>query len=298
MRNVIGAVALVATLSLQIVLAGPTFAGDPCKGNLKGCGSTVVSETERDFRGAIIVPGSEVANRAVARSHGCDGCVWTLVLDCDRNSVDSPSYLNCNASRCPDGTAYRIYLQRPADEAPAYLDTICLSPTRRIVTAADLATDMREYLRRLRPPTTSIRVQPANGAVVRLASYFVAEGPATDATTLDVTTAAGPARLGIDIAAAAYVWTFGDGATCTTTGPGAPYGGGDPTEQCGERVAHVYTTPATTTVGLSATWRGTYTFDVGYGAVGPLPIPGTGVAGPAAMTTLTVREARAELIGG
>jgi hypothetical protein len=285
--------------SLGCLWIGPTaHAGDPCKGNLKGCGSTVVSETASDFRGAIIVPGSEAANRAVAVSHGCDGCVWTLVIDCDRNNVDSPSYLNCNASHCPDGTAYRIYLQRPTDANPAFLDTICLSPTRRIVTAADLAVDVEKYLTRLRPPPTSIRAEPAGHAVVRLASYFVAEGPGTDASTLDVVTAAGPAQLGIDIAAGTYEWSFGDGATCRTTSPGMPYDGGDPIERCDDHVAHVYTTATSDTVSLRATWRGTYTFDVGYGPVGPLPIPGVGVTGPAATTTIAVREARAELIGG
>jgi hypothetical protein len=261
---------------------------------MTGCSSATV----QDFRGTIIVPGSEAANRAVASSQGCDGCVWTLVVDCDRNSVDSPSYVTCNAARCPDGTAYRIYLQRPTDPDPGYLDTICLSPTRRIVTAADLAVDVERYLTRLRPPPTTIRVQPDGPAVVRLASYFLADGPASDAQTLDVVTAAGPVRLDMAIERGSYDWTFGDGGTCATTSAGKPYGGGGPVERCDDRVAHVYTTAATAMVTLRATWHGTYTFDVGYGAVGPVPIPGTGVAGPPATRTIAVREARAVLVGG
>ncbi len=261
---------------------------------ITGCGT----QTAQDFRGTIIVPGSEAANRAVASSHGCDGCEWTLVLDCDRNAVDSPSYVNCNASRCPDGTAYRLYLQRPTDANPVYLDTICLSPTRRVVTVADLAVDMARYLTDLAPPRTTITTQPEARAVIGLATYFIADGPVHDSTTLDVDTAAGPARLTLDIAPDRFVWTFGDGTTCTTTAPGERYGGGTPVERCDTAVAHVYASQATVAVTLHAAWHGTYAFDVGYGPVGPLPIPGAGVAGPATTRTLPVREARAELIGG
>lgn len=288
----------VACISSALMIVPPALAGDPCVGNLKSCGSVDATETSDDFRGAIIVPGSEAANRAVAASHGCDGCVWTLVLDCDRNSVDSPSYVNCNASHCADGTAYRIYLQRPTDANPVYLDTICLSPTRRVVTTAELGTDVSRYLTHLRPPQTTIRTQPPARAIVRLATYFLATGPTADATTLDVTTAAGPANLAIQIAAGRYAWSFGDGATCDTTAPGAPYPGGEPGERCDDRVAHVYDAAGDPTVTLRATWHGTYTFDVGYGAVGPLPIPGAGVAGPGASVRLAVRTARAQLIDG
>lgn len=261
---------------------------------MTGCAT---SSTE-EFRGAIIVPGSDAANREVARGGGCDGCEWTLVVDCDRNEVGNPSNVNCNAARCPDGTTYRLYLQRPTDANPVFVDTICLTPTRRIVTVADLAADMERYLTDLRPPTPRIVVQPRGRAVTGLATYFAAEGPTTDATRLDVVTAAGPATLNITIEAGRFGWEFGDGARCETDAPGGPYDGGDPVERCDTRVAHVYRTAAPMPVTLRATWHGTYTFDVGYGPVGPLPVPGDGVAGPAATLEVTVREARAELVGG
>ncbi|HWL37668.1 MAG TPA: hypothetical protein VNQ77_15890 [Frankiaceae bacterium] len=244
------------------------------------------------------MPGSEAANRAVARSGGCEGCDWTLIVDCDLNEHDSDSFVHCNPAECPDGTTFRIYLQRPTDANPAYVDSICLSATRRIVTAADLSQDMDRYLKDLRPPTATITIQPAERAVTGLPAYFAAGGETTDTATLDVDTAAGPARLEMDITAGRYVWTFGDGARCETTRPGGAYDGGEATERCDDRVAHVYDSARTATVTLSAQWSGTYTFDVGYGPVGPLDIPGDGVTGPAATRTLTVRDARAQLIGG
>lgn len=280
-----------------------TFAGraaaDPCSpANINACGTGRVDETPSEFRGAIIVPGSDAANREVARGGGCEGCVWILVADCDPNEVDGGALVNCNAARCPDGTTYRIYLQRPSDANPRYVDSVCLTRTRRIVTVAELNADMEKYLTALRPPTSEIVVQPRARSVVGIPTYFVARGPSTDSTTLDVVTAAGPATLLIDVAASQYAWDFGDGSRCETDAASAPYGGGEPAEQCGERVAHAYRAARDVAVTLRATWRGTYSFDVGFGPVGPLPIPGDGVPGPAATVTVDVRPARAQLVGG
>jgi hypothetical protein len=293
--RVVLAIAVFVTVGPATALANPS---DGCKGEAVTCGTGSVTSTAVDFRGAIVVPGSEAANAEVARTHGCDGCVWTLVLDCDRNSVQDPAYVNCNAARCPDGSLFRLYLQRTADARPEYVDTICLSATRRIVTAADLAVDAERYLTSLTPPPPTITVQPEGRAVTGLATYFAAGGTASTEQTLDVTTAAGPARLGIAISAREYAWDFGDGTGCVTASAGGAYDGGGGTERCDDRVAHVYATAAPRTVSLTATWAGTYTFDVGYGAVGPLGIPGDGVATPRVTRRLDVREARAELVGG
>lgn len=261
---------------------------------ITGCGT----QTASDFRGTIIVPGSAAANGEVARSGGCEGCRWTLVVNCDRNDVGDPGWINCMETRCPDGSRFRLYLQRPTDTHPVLLDTICLTATRRIVTAAELAVDAERYLTGLVPPATAIHVQPEREALARTATFFAADGPATSATTLNVVTAAGPATLRIDITAGEFRWEFGDGTTCTTTSPGGPYDGDATSERCGERVAHVYAAPGSLTARLRAVWHGTYTFDVGYGPVGPRAVPGTGVAGPEATRAVTVRQARAELVGG
>jgi hypothetical protein len=290
---------LIALLALLCTAASPAVAAprapEDCapKAIITGCGT----QTASDFEGAIIVPGSAAANGEVARSGGCEGCRWTLVLNCDRNDVGGPGWVNCMSTHCPDGSRFRLYLQRPTDAHPVLLDTICLTSTRRIVTAAELAVDAEKYLTGLAPPATTIRVQPEREALTRTATFFVADGPATDATTLDVTTPAGPARLRIDIAPGEYRWEFGDGATCTTTSVGGPYDGDATSERCAERIAHVYTATGTLTARLRAVWQGTYTFDVGYGPVGPRAVPGAGVAGPVATRAVRVRQARAELIG-
>ncbi|HEX8002926.1 MAG TPA: hypothetical protein VF519_09565 [Mycobacteriales bacterium] len=275
----------------------PALADQPCSAAnfMTGCAASTASQ----FEGAILVPGSEAANRAVAASGGCAGCEWTLVRECDLNTPHDPNYVNCLASRCPDGTAYRLYLKRPEDEAPVLLDTICVSEARRIVTAAELAVDVARHVKRLVPPTHTVVVERPGYAVTRLAAYFSASGPGNDTATLTANTAAGPARLDIDVGPREYAWSFGDGGTCRTANAGGAWDG-DRTgaERCDTRVAHVYRATGDRVVTLTVTWGGTYTFDVGYGPVGPLAIPGDGVVAPVSTRTVAVREARAELVGG
>jgi hypothetical protein len=281
---------LIGTLGVGAAAATPPGCGSATI--ITGCGTRTTS----DFRGAIIVPGSPAANGIVGRSHGCDGCVWTLVLHCDRNTIEDPAYTNCNAARCPDGSWFRLYLQRPGDTHPVDVDIVCLSATRRIVTAEEVGVDARRYLTSLRPPPPGIEVQPEGRAVTGQATFFAAATPARDTATVTAVTAAGPATLTIEIVPARYAWTFGDGAGCETTEPGGPYDGAAG-ERCDDRVAHVYRTAATHPVRLRATWTGTYTFDVGFGPVGPVPIPGDGVPAPEAARDLLVREGRAVLVG-
>jgi hypothetical protein len=287
--------AVLGALVLLICSSGHAHAADdPCELNLQGCGAVEVGETRGDFRGAIYVPGSDAANAAVARSHGCEGCEWTLVLGCEQNTLQDPEYVHCNGARCPQGSLYRLYLQRPGDAAPDIVDVVCLTATQRIVTAADLSVDAQRYLRNLAPPAPGITVQPDGRALVRGGTFFTATGPSRDAATLTATTAAGPARLGIAIAPATYRWEFGDGAVCETALPGGPYDGDSRSERCDDRVAHLYERSGTPTVRLTVVWGGTYTFDAGFGPVGPLPIPGAGVAAPPVTRQIRVWEARAE----
>jgi len=288
------AAALLAMAPLPALAEGSS----PCEIDAFRCGAGKVVATEAEFVGAIIVPGSAEANGAVARSGGCEGCEWTLVLRCDLNTPDDRT-LNCMGSRCPDGTAYRLYLKRPEDPGPVLLDTICLGRTQRIVTAAELAIDVERHVKRLVPPAHAVRVEKPGYAVVRIPAFLTAAGPTGETSTLDVATAAGPARLTIDVWPREYAWTFGDGATCTTDSPGGPWDGDSSgAERCDTRVAHLYGASGDADVTLRVTWGGTYTFDVGYGPVGPLAVPGDGVTVPEVRRAVPVREGRAELVGG
>lgn len=293
---------LVAVAAITLVAGAPVRAEGPrpCEIDAFTCGAGSVETTESHFEGAIVVPGSQAANREVARSGGCEGCEWTLVRRCDLNTPADPGQANCLGARCDDGgVAYRLYLRRPEDVAPVLLDTICVSESRRIVTAAELAVDVERHVTRLVPPRHTIRVERPGYAVVRVPVFLSAAGPATESTTLDVDTPAGRARLRIEVGARRYAWTFGDGGGCETGSAGGPWDG-DRTgeERCDTRVAHGYAAPGDAAVTLAVTWAGMYTFDVGYGAVGPLAVPGEGVRAPEVRAVVPVREARAVLVGG
>ena len=289
-------------LALLLTLGGSPSAGqasNPCEVTALTCGAGHVEATAAHFEGAIVVPGSEAANRVVAQSGGCDGCEWTLVRRCDLNTPEDPGQANCLGARCPgDGLAYRLYLKRPEDAAPVLLDTICIGESRRIVTAAELAIDVERHVTRLVPPPHAVRVERPGYAVVRMPAFLSAAGPRAETSTLDVDTPAGRARLRIEVGPRTYVWTFGDGGTCETESAGGPWDGDrSRAERCDTRVAHVYAEQGEAAVTLAVTWGGTYTFDVGYGPVGPLAVPGDGVRAAAVGAVVPVREARAVLVG-
>lgn len=95
--------------------------------------------------------------------------------------------------------------------------------------------------------------------------------------------------LGIDVVIhatpARWIWSFGDGATLTTTTPGLP--GTD-------RVTHTYRSPATAPVSVVVEWTGTFWVG-GY----PDEFPINGVARvDSAPVLLDVRQARTQLVDG
>ena len=256
-------------------------------------------ERQDHYEGVLHIPGAGEVNAEVARGGGCVGCEWTLVLGCPQNDLEDPDYANCMAARCPGGTKFMVYLLRPPAANFRYVETVCLTPRTPVLTLEDLHREAQRHLGQLRPPVTSIKAQPSARSVVNLPTYFIAEGPQRAEQPITATTPGGvPLTLTLLVAPDHYTWEFGDGAVCQTTGRGASYPGGTPSEECGERVAHAFRAAGQLTTTLTTTWAGSYTFDAGFGAVGPFAIPGTGVAGPPQSLAVLVREARAELVGG
>jgi len=88
-------------------------------------------------------------------------------------------------------------------------------------------------------------------------------------------------------------WSFGDGATGVSEGPGRPFGPNDHchTATCPDWFGHTYTKTGTFTVNAVVNWTGTYSAD-GQPAQ---PIQGT-VAGPAATIPMQVLQARGVLV--
>ena len=133
------------------------------------------------------------------------------------------------------------------------------------------------YFQTLPLPQLTTRQQPPGEALVGLPVIFFTDSPTTQTFTVDI--------RGFDVTitarATSFTWTTGDGATLTTTDPGAPYPD--------QTVTHDYAA-GTYTAGLTTTWGGTFTVDGGAAA----DVPGTTTT-EGAPATFTVRQARSVL---
>lgn len=95
--------------------------------------------------------------------------------------------------------------------------------------------------------------------------------------------------VGTATATPEFLWTFAEGAVAH--GPGRPYDGTSPTQNPGYYITHTYQALGTPTVGLTVTWRVTFTIP------GYPPVDLTDVVRESTATT-TIRSAGSELIGG
>jgi hypothetical protein len=146
------------------------------------------------------------------------------------------------------------------------------------VTLADIARAFRWTFVPIAPSST--RVNPSDGTLVNVDTIFYADTPSSMQTTITLL----GERVALTLHPTKWYWRFGDGATLTTTTPGAPYPD--------TSVTHRYTEAGTYAASVTVTWDGTFGF--GGQTAG---IPGdTSIAGPP--TTVAVREAHTRLVGG
>jgi len=129
------------------------------------------------------------------------------------------------------------------------------------------------------PPIT---LQPTD-AIVNLP--MIAFTDAREPITIELT----DPIIGTATATPEFVWDFAEGAAAH--GPGLPYDGTSPSANPGYYVAHTYRGLGTPTVGLTVTWRVTFTIP------GYPPVQLTDVVRESTATT-NVRSAGSELIGG
>lgn len=133
------------------------------------------------------------------------------------------------------------------------------------------------YFQTLPLPQLATRQQPPGNGLVGLPVIFFTDSPTTQTFTVDIR------GFDVDIVARAvgFTWDTGDGATLTTTDPGAPYPD--------QTITHDYRA-GSYTARLTTTWGATYSVDGG----APADVPGTTTTqGPP--VTFTVLQARTVL---
>jgi hypothetical protein len=149
-----------------------------------------------------------------------------------------------------------------------------------------IATDARKYADQVKVTAPTIRSWPPNGAtLVNLATYFSAQAPPSAAKDFG----GQGYTMRLQVGAAQYVWTFGDGATLQTTDPGSAPPNGS--------VRHTYLAAGTRPVTASVVYGATFTVITPFGNIGPDPVAGGPVRTIPAQLNLRVQEAYASLTG-
>jgi len=144
---------------------------------------------------------------------------YAFTLNCVQNYPGQPEAFCASARTCdlPRQLRYTVWARRLPETAWGLIGTTCLGPEEapRPVVTPDLV--LRE-VRRIGLPALQIQVQPAGATLVNFDTIFYAE-PEPFARTVQLL------GYSVDVEAtpATYGWSFGDGATATTDGPGAPY---------------------------------------------------------------------------
>jgi hypothetical protein len=187
---------------------------------------------------------------------------------------------------CP-GTDLRIDIQEQATTASTLedVDTYCYkTPDGGAVDAATVAPDARRYATALAVAKPTIRSWPPGGVtLVHLPTYFAARAQGSGQATV------GGAGYSLQLAVApqSYVWHWGDGATLTTTDPGA----GPPDGA----VRHTYPQAGTDDVTVTVSYGATYRVVTPFGTFGPEVVPGGAVRTLPAADGIQVRQAIAGL---
>ena len=179
-----------------------------------------------------------------------------------------------------------VRVVKQADGSWSLGGSVCRQPATPQVTA----TLVRQQVARL-VPSAAIGVAPQESTLVNIQTImWVVTAPQRSLAPLTIL----GRRVVVTLRFDHVVWDFGDGHTESAATPGKPYDEThDPckTVDCPDYYGHAYVETGTMTLTAAASWAASFTVDGGR----TLTIPGT-VAGPAATTTLQVKQARGVLV--
>ena len=138
-------------------------------------------------------------------------------------------------------------------------------------------------------PSAPLGLAPHDTTLVNIQTIMWVDAPKT--RTLPAVAILGR-QVVITITLDHVAWSFGDGHSDTSNGPGTPYSRSHPctTAQCPGYFGHTYLDTGSNSVTATASWTASFTVDGGAATT----IPGT-IAGPTARTTLAVKQARSVL---
>lgn len=279
---VAGALGLIAGWLPANTAYSTTHTTPPCE----GADCDVVSDPDDAAyvgSGGLLLPADSFTGSDADRSDAatCPECRWALVPMCRGDGQAGGVACGGAATSCPPGEFRRIVLLlRPSDTEWNEVGLVCLvagEPT----TIDDVADQLSDVVIEEVPPLQPT-FQPRGGTLIGLPAVFATGQPAT----------LGERRfnvVGFEIVLngrASWAWQFGDGGTLTTDQPGGDWP--DTT------VSHSYRRAGGYPVSLSSTWEAWFTVD----GLGPWPVGGDPVVQTDNSLTVSVVEARAELVVG
>lgn len=229
--------------------------------------------------GGILLPASapRETRQEVSR---CPDCQWRITAPCV-NSPDEGAQAACRAmvTGCAAGEVrLRVWFTSGGDVRWRDLGLVCIGPEGP-VTVGDVEHALREEFERLLPPLRP-STQPSQGILPHLPVLFHSGQPG-------MLTESRHEILGHEVVLRPRVtwsWTFGDGATLTTTEPGSRWPD--------TAVSHVYRGGGPMRVAVAAHWTASFDLD----DLGAFPVREAVVQ--QAQTVVEVGQARAVLVPG
>jgi hypothetical protein len=208
---------------------------------------------------------------------------YTWLPACFDNHPDSPPALCAAATTCANPRELRWTLWGRRLDPPGdwvVLSTSCIGDTPP--GAEPVVTDglVLQAVRRLGLPRLTVHVQPEQATLVNLETIFYTDPPEWTRTVQLL-------GYSVDVEATvdSYSWTFGDGATMSTSGPGAPYPSKDIVHAYAD--AHVTVSPR-----VDVEYAIRYRVDDGEWRTVAETVPASGYP-----VSLEIREATALLVG-
>lgn len=260
---------LLAALILAFALtAWPTPAMAECS---QSAGLTFVEVCDEDEGSAGVVnatdQGPTYTYRYVARCKAGEGCVRGERI--------------CRTSTGEVGAWYLVRRITVATGEVENMGTVCLTPAQESEAITITPAMVRREMERLDWPQAQLEVQPPDGqTLINFDTNFFTDN---DQPTRQTVTLLGQ-QVEIEATPTEYTWDFGDGATTTTTSPGAAYPDLD--------VTHEYAEHGRVGPSVDTTYTGRYRVngDAWQPIPGSLTVPGEPVA-------LRVRSASPHLVG-
>jgi len=286
-RRIYSLIALVILL-LPFWLTGAAHAdGDPL--NLVTAAAQTNGHAEH---GWLLINGrANEARLSFTTSDSCAGCQWRVNAVCLEDSGRAgPSGRHCEGQfvGCKGVQQRFIVLFAPTSVAPLRpVDTYCLADSAGgVIDSSIVMSTARKYADQVQVTPPTLRSWPPGGAtLVNLPTYFSAQAPQSAAKDFG----GQGYTMRLQIGAAQYAWSFGDGASLETTDPGSAPPDGS--------VRHAYLAAGQQAVTASVAYGATFTVVTPFGSIGPTPVAGGPVRTVPARMDLRVQEAYASLTG-